>query len=707
MPNEAPPRMMTPRAKKPDATPMMAPAMAPTMPSKMAMTDAPTTPRPTRAPEASAMVAQTKRDEPGVEATLEKVFLTPRVVDQRAVDELSGSLRTLVREAAVQNKALAMTTTEVKVLSEQLRGASRELQTHLQAAAKGTAKPGARPAIDAEQLEAIVARRVQDSVQQAVDAAVQAALSAALQPAVQSAVQAAVQSTVELALDSHLQSVQQRTPPAMSPDSIRAMVEQQVHAAVMTSTDELLLALRADGESRAERTLESARLTAEQVAREAAQDGLTTALIGLPTGPDVAQIREADERVATTLEQVLRAQKLLAESAEAIECRFAEVASRGEEILSQASRAQEALGHEATQRMNAVQEAWGSVAQGIESRLGNAAARADELLTRMASAQVAIDMAADAGVMRVASLSEQTMAAGARVEALLAAFDEGTQASEVRAGAAARGLDERLAQATAQTQVIGEEADACATRLGAAIGELERRANTLATGLEAALADTARRGQDLTQQHQEKLLAATFAGAVQIDSATEEFGQRIRSLLESNQRALLNSGQEAASRVDAAIADFSRRLRELDARAISEAIRESEKACEQVLESARRALAGAAGATDAAARCESIVAQTEMARSQLSQTLLNGANAADALSARVEKAHADHEAWVAKATSPLERAAEAITKLEQMLPNARRVGDGLARLVSQADAVGEGLDKLMRKVGGKGGPAKA
>src|SRR5262245_56871729 len=73
---------------------------------------------------------------PAVETMLEKVFLTPRVVDQRAFDELASSLRALVHDAAAQGQGLLATTSEVKLLSDQLREATRELQQRVESAAR-------------------------------------------------------------------------------------------------------------------------------------------------------------------------------------------------------------------------------------------------------------------------------------------------------------------------------------------------------------------------------------------------------------------------------------------------------------------------------------------------------------------------------------------------------------------------------------------
>ncbi len=79
------------------------------------------------------------RAESGV-VTGEEVFLTPRVLDQRAFEEMSSTLRGLVDEAANQSRALLGATGEVKSLGGALREATKELQLRVEAA--GKAVPG-------------------------------------------------------------------------------------------------------------------------------------------------------------------------------------------------------------------------------------------------------------------------------------------------------------------------------------------------------------------------------------------------------------------------------------------------------------------------------------------------------------------------------------------------------------------------------------
>jgi hypothetical protein len=71
-----------------------------------------------------------------LDSTLEQVFLSPRVVDERAYEELAGSLRALMKDAAGQSRALVSTTTEVKLLGDQLREATGQLEAKVQTAVR-------------------------------------------------------------------------------------------------------------------------------------------------------------------------------------------------------------------------------------------------------------------------------------------------------------------------------------------------------------------------------------------------------------------------------------------------------------------------------------------------------------------------------------------------------------------------------------------
>lgn len=89
-------------------------------------------------------MSQSAAPRPGsIEEILDRVFLTPRVVDQRAYEELAERLKALVKEAASQTAALTTAAGEVRLLIESLRDASKELGDKVVAAERTS--PGAAP----------------------------------------------------------------------------------------------------------------------------------------------------------------------------------------------------------------------------------------------------------------------------------------------------------------------------------------------------------------------------------------------------------------------------------------------------------------------------------------------------------------------------------------------------------------------------------
>lgn len=82
--------------------------------------------------EAEGSNAGTVRDEAA--GIAERVVVSPRTIDQHAFNELSSTLRSLVRDAASQNRVLLSATGEVRGLSEQLRAAAGDLNERVRTA---------------------------------------------------------------------------------------------------------------------------------------------------------------------------------------------------------------------------------------------------------------------------------------------------------------------------------------------------------------------------------------------------------------------------------------------------------------------------------------------------------------------------------------------------------------------------------------------
>ncbi|MEM1328958.1 MAG: hypothetical protein AAGG07_00205 [Planctomycetota bacterium] len=67
---------------------------------------------------------------------IDEVFLTPRVLDRRSYDELSGSLRELIERAEGEGQTLESASQTVRSLRDGLRESTEELQGKIRAAAK-------------------------------------------------------------------------------------------------------------------------------------------------------------------------------------------------------------------------------------------------------------------------------------------------------------------------------------------------------------------------------------------------------------------------------------------------------------------------------------------------------------------------------------------------------------------------------------------
>ncbi len=183
--------------------------------------------------------------EAGLERAAEQVFLSPRVVDQRSFDELSGTLQRVVREATAQGKSLMATGDQVRNVTDNLRALMRELQQRTDAATKVLPLMEAQ-AKRVQELTGRVtheaalskARDVRDAVMKAVDeerAKVVQSAKDQLAAEVRDAVRAIVREEVERA----------RTTIAEGLEARAAEAERRTEAAA-TEVSEQLAALRVD-----------------------------------------------------------------------------------------------------------------------------------------------------------------------------------------------------------------------------------------------------------------------------------------------------------------------------------------------------------------------------------------------------------------------------------------------------------------------------
>lgn len=81
-------------------------------------------------------MGQEKKPERQADKAIDDVFITPRVIDRRAIEEYSATLQDLIREAAGRGESLATAATDVRALGENLREVTKELKTRLEVAVK-------------------------------------------------------------------------------------------------------------------------------------------------------------------------------------------------------------------------------------------------------------------------------------------------------------------------------------------------------------------------------------------------------------------------------------------------------------------------------------------------------------------------------------------------------------------------------------------
>jgi hypothetical protein len=294
------------------------------------------------------------------------VFLTPRVLDQRAFDELSRELRDLVRDAGGQEEALRKTTGEVRGLSGVLRTALRELQERLERA--GKVSPALEQWVkEAQELttRGIDPKRVARELERAIEGIVESR-RAEFEHAVAPTVEALrhlkretdrVKQSADLLLDE--QTLRARVDAAVSETLAKA-----VTAAVDRAVAQAIELANARVTTLEERTNAACRALAEQSARaEAAAARAEHALNALNNRAAELE-RETARRFAAAEDRLAAAERRVTEAADAADRRTADLASRTTSVLGQVEEARRS-----TQ----------AITEGLEFALASVRGKADQI----------------------------------------------------------------------------------------------------------------------------------------------------------------------------------------------------------------------------------------------------------------------------------------------------------------------------------------
>lgn len=490
-----------------------------------------------------------QRSPAAADDAVRRAFLTPRVVDQRTFEELSGSLRTLVRDAAAHSRALAGSSTEVKLLGDQLREATRELQAKVEAASRVVPGIDARVAKAEQVLDAAgreLTRRVAEvreltSREVTIDKA-----------RVRELVESHAAAVVDEVLGRALAEVFERRAQAFE-ERLGAIVDQREREA-RARLDLARGALEdaaAAAEVRIERVVERAAQSSAELARvrdslEETCQAAEQRVQGLKTGLDASA------------ESVADAQRALEESLQAVELRLGA-------LMNEAGAA--------AQRVQASRESLDIAGKAAATRLGESLAeaqrtlatidaRAAELASSHAAAHASLTQATadarEAGERLESAVREIASRADAGTLEALASTLRDAKAAQHRAVELAAEMREIIASgertieaashARRETGGIIEQCDRARESLGQSLVNTADRVDSLSHGLDQ-LREECERLERLIHEALTKTAPTALELAQKADKARMHFEASLAKIAEPWQGRAEQMGQSLAKLV--------------------------------------------------------------------------------------------------------------------------------------------------------------
>lgn len=272
----------------------------------------------------------------------ETVLLTPRVLDQRAFDDLSRELKDLIRDADGQGEALKKTTGDVRGLTGVLRTALRELQERLERA--GKISPSLEQWVkDAQELTAkgLDPRRVARELERAVEGVVESR---------KAEFEHAVAPTVEAlrVLKRETERLKQATEGMLDEQRIRGRIEETVaesidravKSAVEAAIRPAVELATARVELLEERTHAACRSLAEHAARAEELETRTKFTIDALNDRAGELERESSDRFAQAEDRLAAIERRIKGWIDDADRRAAALVARTTSVLSQVAEAQ-------------------------------------------------------------------------------------------------------------------------------------------------------------------------------------------------------------------------------------------------------------------------------------------------------------------------------------------------------------------------------
>lgn len=605
-----------------------------------------------------------------LDAVLDGVFVAPRVVDQRAFDELAGTLRGLVRDAAGHAATLQASTIEVKGLGAQLRDATVALEGRLDTAQKALPAIEQRVSRAEKVLEAArgeLATRVAQIKESALkDLTIDdATIRALIADRAREMARAIAQETVK--------------------EELAAMRQGVIDAIRQDASATIALAVERAAAARGELEQHTARVTTlleKLVTGSGAAQAAVDRLQGITDASDVRiaaiserlahhvqEAREADGHLAGAVAQATStASNLARQTIEQIEL----VAAKAQDAAAQA-QASSTMASASITKAHDVERTVERLCRESMERLTAAQRHATETVTRAEETQRLLEYATGQAIETQTSLLTANDGAVTRIR-------------EMTDGVATQAVKDLVDSAEARVRDASERA----------IGEAMDRANERAEALRTEMASE-------FQQHERKHREA-------IASATRDMADRIAAM-----STTIESLRAKAAEVDLAMQTVAD-LRDATHAATQTAADMRELAANNALDNATL--------LERADRIASAQQQADGVLSRLTSLLANTNERTEALAHSLDYMRQEYEHLLqasqeaAKLTTPvaeeLARQREMVSRaVEEEIPQrvskavdgvvvpavgkVQEMGDWLTALIAQAGQIGSALDRVATK----------
>lgn len=466
-----------------------------------------------------------------------KVFVSPRVVDERSFEQLASTLRALTTEAANQGKSLAQASEGVRSLSENLRGLTKDLATKTDQATKvmpvlETRVASAQQLIDRVTRDTAIvkAREARDAISAQIAEQSATWKQQFVQEARESVMSQAT-AAVDEVMAQHAQS--------MIASKVQAAVDAAIEAAVRQAVRDALATLKSDVQESVQHAVnkQAASMQAAHTQGLFPQPRQEAASVGQ------SSIESASRAEALLREGVARAQAVL-NSLEA-------ASSKAQATGTQLEHSVEAVAGEISQQLSALRNDALVIVGGASARIEGAASTAAEHAAKqalaqaheMAKSELLSELTEHVAEILEPELTKQEAATIEAIQTAQHAAHEQISTLVANAEDAARSAAERLGAVVVQAREMAVSLEGRATKH-------EQLSHDVKISRDTADASNQQNAQSVLQQLQEQTQASAALLTMlsdRVEAAAHATDNIVRALEEAKRAAEQAAGSEKNS----------------------------------------------------------------------------------------------------------------------------------------------------------------